>query len=281
MLVRALCLTLTLVLVARASDWAEEARELRGILETRRGTLSDDEAGDHWARLARALVRGGDVPAATDAFETALALSSRTLAEAELALLLEKSGDAHGAAEWYERALKLRPGNAAQLVQLGWQYHALGQTARAVRKFVAATKLEPSYARRTHYKLAALLGDVGDFGGAAAALDKFLALQPDDAPALFRAAAAHHSVFSADVTKLSGADFKSAEGATAVRAPSKGAARHLGRAVEYARRCVELEPEHPNAATLLADAEREQARWGDLKRGAGAGGAGRRQDQDL
>ena len=150
--------------------------------------------------------------------------------------------------------------DAAELAQLGWLYEKQGRLKRAVKQFVAATAIDPALAKRTHHALATRRGDAGDFVGAAASLDRYLEFAPDDAAAQFHAAAAHHAVYSSAVGGVSGAAFKEAGDAKAVKPPSATAALHLSRAAECARACVALQPDFPNARALLDEAEREQER---------------------
>jgi tetratricopeptide (TPR) repeat protein len=101
----------------------------------------------------------------------------------------EREGAEDKAAAAYRRALKLDPGLAAALTNLGRLAHGRGEVAEARGSFEAALALDPDQPE-ARYNLAHLLIEAGEMDLAAAELRRVLQLDPDFADAHFNLASA-------------------------------------------------------------------------------------------
>jgi tetratricopeptide (TPR) repeat protein len=116
--------------------------------------------------LGTYLLATGDARGAAECFEVAVRLQpSHEFALNNLAYLkAEELGDAAGAVPMAERLLQLAPKNALVLDTVGWVYFRNGDAERAKQHLTSSLTIQPSVDAYVH--LAAVLASTGDKAGA-------------------------------------------------------------------------------------------------------------------
>jgi predicted O-linked N-acetylglucosamine transferase (SPINDLY family) len=134
---------------------------------------------DELLRQARADAAAGRLDGAVAALRRLAAREPRNAAaHAELADLLQRSGQAVQAAYFAERAVQLDPGNADALNTLGYARMTAGRHAAAVETFERALAISPTHLRALS-NLCGVLGTLGRLDEAVAAMRRVVAAHPD------------------------------------------------------------------------------------------------------
>lgn len=84
------------------------------------------------------------------------------------------------AAELYERALALDPGNIDSMTDLGACYRNLGRSQDALRLFKEVRQIDPDHWQSRFNEILILAFDLGDLSAAAAETEALQALQPNN-----------------------------------------------------------------------------------------------------
>ena len=99
-----------------------------------------------------------------------------------LGLLYLGKGEDEKASTAFERAWQTDPTNRPALLNLGYAYDRMGRREQAVETYLQLVTVEPGNAQGW-YNLAVIAWEGGQFGNARTAVDKVLALTPQDADA--------------------------------------------------------------------------------------------------
>lgn len=192
------------------------------------------ESGEAWLRLASIRGQLGDEPGALRALENAvrrdLPAADRPTAHQRLAELLKRRGEIERAIAQYEQALEADPGFLKARLALGGLLAQSGRYGEAAEIYHRAVEQAPEdEAARLAETTALILA--GRHGQARERLEAGLEVLPDS-PALLRTLARH------------------------LAASPDRSVRDGARALELARRALEIEPTLENAETLaMAQAE--------------------------
>jgi tetratricopeptide (TPR) repeat protein len=136
------------------------------------------------------------------------------------------------AADAYQKAIALAPDNASYVTNLGTVYAKEGKTAEANAAFAKAETLNPAAASTAMYNAAVIQLNAGNIDAASAAFDKLLAIDPNNADALYYKAICLLSKATAD--------------------PKTGKLIAPPEAVTDLKKSLQIAPNGPNAATAKA-----------------------------
>ena len=220
----------------------------------------DPQSFDAWRLYAMVLQAQGETRACQLALERALALRPRDAATAlDLGTLLLQSGDGAAALPWLSAAMQGLPAEPRAAFRYGTAAFMGGDYAAAVTGFEAATRLDPGWTQAWN-NLAAAHGRLQQYPPAIAAARNALRLAPDEAGAHQALAALLSNLFdrAALLEGLQCAQRALQLDPNLAEAHRNAAilARKLGepaRAEVHARRALQLAPHDPDTIDTLGE----------------------------
>ncbi len=175
----------------------EQRKAYEESLKKRQQQLSKNKELNESFNAGMTAKQAGDWQAAADAFTKASTMDAEQdviwaqLAEAQGQLAQSKTGDERkqlydDAVTSYQKAMELKPTDAAYVNNLGLTMIRAGQTDEGKAMLAKAAEMDPANGGKYYFNLGAVMINAGDTEGAAEAFRKATEVQPDYASAWYQ-----------------------------------------------------------------------------------------------